>query len=153
LKAGRIRLPLIWGHEAGGSPGNWVGEIIDAEETPDGLLIVAKFDLSDPDGRKAYKLAKSGAVSALSIGFMAWPANSRRAPDGTNELHKVDLREVSLVLNPANPRARVLAVKSAEPKSLRETFRDAALAFLTTDVDERTAFKSLARFEAKNPRK
>jgi hypothetical protein len=67
--------------------------------------------------RKASRLVKSGAIDRLSIGYRV--RRERRARDGATELLDVDLKEVSLVMNPANERARVLAIKSgaedAEP--------------------------------------
>jgi Caudovirus prohead serine protease len=62
IKAGQ-RLPLIWGHDANGSPTNWVGEIDDADETPEGLKVHARFDLEDEAGRKAYRSLSKDASS------------------------------------------------------------------------------------------
>jgi HK97 family phage prohead protease len=95
IKAGE-RLPVIWGHDANGSPTNWVGQIDDADETPEGLRIHAAFDLDDEAGRKAYRLAKQGRVKSLSIGYAV--RRQRKAADGANELLDIDLHEVSLVL-------------------------------------------------------
>ena len=110
IKAGD-RLPLVWQHDLG-SPGNFVGEIVDANETSDGLEVTARFDLDDADGLKAYKLVKRGSIKSLSIGYRV--LEKRRAAGGITDLVKVELHEVSLVLNPANAGARILAVK-AEP--------------------------------------
>jgi HK97 family phage prohead protease len=118
IKAGE-RLPLIWGHYHAGSPLNWVGEIIDAEETPAGLQIHARFDLDDDAGRKAYALVKRGSIKSLSIGYRV--LEKRQAPGGITELLKIELHEVSLVLAPANPGARVLAVKNDDRTDDRPT--------------------------------
>jgi hypothetical protein len=53
---------------------------------------------------------KSGAIDKLSIGYSV--VRERRAQDGATELLAINLKEVSLVMNPANERARVLAIKS-----------------------------------------
>ena len=108
IKAGAT-VPLIWGHDAHGSPQNFVGEVDDADETDEGLEVRAKFDLEDPVARKAYKLVKRGAIDKLSIGYRL--RDQRRAKDGANELIDIELKEVSLVLTPANQQTRVLAVK------------------------------------------
>lgn len=113
IKAG-ASLPLIWGHDAHGSPQNFVGQIIDADETDEGLQVHARFDLEDPVARKAWKLVRDGSIDKLSIGYSIPNGGRRRGRDGANELHKVNLFEVSLVLTPANDHARVLAVKSAD---------------------------------------
>ena len=109
IKAGQ-HLPLIWGHDAHGSPSNFVGEVIDADETTEGLQVHARFDLDDEAGRKAYRLVKRGSVRALSIGYRV--LDQRRASGGVTELIKIELSEVSLVLTPANEGARILAVKA-----------------------------------------
>ena len=66
IKAGAT-LPLIWGHDANGSPQNWVGKIIDAAETQDGLQVHARFDLEDSVARKAWNLVRDGSIDKLSI--------------------------------------------------------------------------------------
>jgi HK97 family phage prohead protease len=108
IKAGDY-LPLVWQHDLG-SPGNFVGEVVDANETSQGLEVTARFDLDDADGLKAYKLAKRGSIKSLSIGYRV--LKQRPAPGGITELVKIELHEVSLVLTPANPGARILAIKS-----------------------------------------
>jgi HK97 family phage prohead protease len=121
VKAG-ASLPLVWGHDVNGSPQNFVGEIHDADETDEGLEVRARFDLDDPVARKAYRLVKQGALDKLSIGYRV--RRERRANDGVNELLDIELHEVSLVLSPANERARVLAIKDAPAAAVRS---DAAL--------------------------
>ena len=114
--AKRIRdgqtIPLAWGHDLHGSPQNLVGEIHHAEEDSEGLLIRARFDLADAVAAKAWRLVKRGQIDHLSIGYRVPPHGQRRGRDGVNELLEVDLKEVSLVLEPANPRARVVSFKS-----------------------------------------
>jgi HK97 family phage prohead protease len=105
---GGAYLPLVWQH-AYGSPTNFVGEVVDADETHDGLRIRARFDMDDDAGRKAFKLVKRGSIKSLSIGYNV--LEKRRAPGGITELVKVQLNEVSLALAPANEGARVLSVK------------------------------------------
>jgi HK97 family phage prohead protease len=112
IKSGAVKVPLIWGHDHRGSPQNFVGVILDANETDDGLEVHARFDLDDPAGLKAWKLVKDGRIDRLSIRYTVPKGGVRRSKGGANELHKIDLREVSLTLTPANDQARVLAVKS-----------------------------------------
>jgi HK97 family phage prohead protease len=121
VKAGAT-LPLVWGHDVNGSPQNFVGEIHDADETDEGLEVRARFDVDDPVARKAYRLVKQGAIDKLSIGYRV--RQERRAKDGVNELLDIELHEVSLVMNPANERARVLAIKDADAAAVPS---DAAL--------------------------
>jgi HK97 family phage prohead protease len=108
---GGASIPLVWGHDVHGSPQNIVGDITDADQTSEGLRVFARFDLEDPVARKAWRLVRNGRIDKLSIGYRV-PSGGERRVAGVNELHKVDVHEVSLVLMPANDRARVLAVKS-----------------------------------------
>jgi phage head maturation protease len=82
------------------------------------LEIRARFDLDDPVARKADRLVRTGAIKALSIGYTVrgW----RRARDSVRELLDVDLHEVSLVMNPANERALILAVKADDESAAIE---------------------------------
>jgi HK97 family phage prohead protease len=113
IKAGRT-IPLVWGHDVHGSPQNIIGEIYDADQTPVGLEIKARFDLDDPVALKAWKLVKARRIDKLSIGYRI-PSGGERRANGANELHVVHVGEVSLVLTPANDRARVLSFKAATP--------------------------------------
>jgi HK97 family phage prohead protease len=127
IKAGAT-LPLIWGHAANGSPQNWVGKIIDAAETQDGLQVHARFDLDDSVARKAWNLVRDGSIDKLSIGYTIPAGGRRRGSDGANELTTITLHEVSLVLTPANDHARVLAVKSDDEfDGVRNDARDLML--------------------------
>ncbi len=63
--------------------------------------------------REAHVLMKAGAVDALSIGFRI-PKNGATfdADSGIRTISKIDLMEISVVTFPANPKARINAVKS-----------------------------------------
>lgn len=66
-------------------------------------------------GRDMYELMKMGAISGLSIGYIAKESVPRSAPDEPKRrLKAIDLIEVSIVSRPANPKARIDAVKSIE---------------------------------------
>jgi uncharacterized protein len=112
-------LPLVWQHDYD-SPLNFVGEVVDADETDEGLRVRARFDLDDDAGRKAYRLVKRGAIKALSIGYRV--LDKRRAVGGITDLLKIELKEVSLVLSPANDGARVLAVKADVDDAYRKVY-------------------------------
>jgi HK97 family phage prohead protease len=104
-------VPLVWGHDINGSPQNFVGQILRAMETEEGLLIRAKFDLEDDVALKARRLVMEGTITKLSIGFRIRPGGERRGADGVPELTDLELREVSLVLSAANEATRVVSVK------------------------------------------
>jgi HK97 family phage prohead protease len=142
IKAGAT-LPLIWGHDAHGSPQNWVGKITDADQTTEGLEVHARFDLDDPVARKAWRLVRDGDIDKLSIGYQI-PNGGQRRANGANELHTIDLKEVSLVMQPANDRARVLSVKSDDDglDRVRAQFRDHMLHMLGAAPTESLRQKS-----------
>src|SRR3546814_16803736 len=72
---------------------------------------------------------KAGTLDGISIGYRARKfTNGTKAGEPRRKLHEVDLVEASIVTFPANDKARVGSVKSAEIDTI-ETLSDAA-AFL-----------------------
>lgn len=97
---------MLLNHHPAAVAGAWAA----VTETPEGLKVVGRITLGTPTGDEAYALAKSKAVSGLSIGFRTIKAT--RLPDGVRRLEEVDLLEVSLVAIPAAPSARITSIKS-----------------------------------------
>jgi hypothetical protein len=58
---------------------------------------------------------KNGSMS-LSFGYLV--TRETKGADGANELHEIDLFEVSIVPAPANPDTRILSMKSVEADRL-----------------------------------
>ncbi|BBY60221.1 HK97 family phage prohead protease [Mycolicibacterium sarraceniae] len=102
-------IPLLWEHKAD-DPRNYVGDVIAAAETAEGLAITGKFDLDTDHGAAAYRNVKGRRVGGLSIGYGI--RNSTKTAAG-NELTELDLIEISVVARGANDRALIGAVKSA----------------------------------------
>jgi HK97 family phage prohead protease len=70
-------------------------------ETAQGLRVTGKVDINDSDiAREAWRSMKNNTMS-LSFGYLT--VKSQRRDDGINELHELDLFEVSIVPAPANP--------------------------------------------------
>ena len=90
-------------------PRNWVGDVISAVETDEGLEILGKFDLTSEHGHASYRNVKGRRVAGLSIGYAI--RSAVKTAEG-NELRDVELIEVSIVARGANPAALVTAVKS-----------------------------------------
>ena len=98
---------------------NWkeeLGTITDAKEDDRGLHITAEF-YSTPDAqqvrqRLSEKIAR-GRSAGMSIGYRVKQSERR---NGARHLLELDLMEVSVVTVPANPQARVSAVKSSDPE-------------------------------------
>lgn len=110
-------IPLLWEHKAD-DPRNYVGDVIEATETAEGLQIRGKFDLETEHGQAAYRNVKGRRVGGLSIGYHV--RNQTKTAAG-NELTDLDLVEVSVVSRGANPAALIAGVKSA---GTRETLRE-----------------------------
>lgn len=96
LKAGRA-VPLLWQHR----PGAPVGVIETLMEDARGLRVVAR--VTHP---AAAALVARGALAGLSFGYRVGAARGANP----RELLALDLAEVSLVAQPMQPAARVIAV-------------------------------------------
>ena len=71
-------------------PRCYVGDVVEATETDDGVTIKGRFDLDTEFGKSAYRNTKGRRVSGLSIGYAI--RNSTKTAAG-NEL--TDLRHDS----------------------------------------------------------
>lgn len=91
-----------------------IGKWTSFEEDEFGLKVEGEF-LDTTTGIDAYKAAKAGAITGLSIGYIPREVKLGKGPDEPARLLKtVDLIEVSVVTIPANPEARIANVKSFE---------------------------------------
>jgi hypothetical protein len=99
-----------------------VGQWTDMEENTRGLKVDGQlFALSTERGQYIYEGLKAGVLDGLSIGFKTKQfiqGTKPGEPDRT--LTEIDLWEVSIVTFPANPKARVTAVKALSVEQLRE---------------------------------
>lgn len=99
-------VPLLWSHKRDEPVGT--GRL---ENTPAGVLIKGRLDLDTQAGREAYSRLKKGICKGLSIGLQLL----QHAYEGAvRVIRKGAIREVSLVLFPANPEAMVTTVKERE---------------------------------------
>lgn len=114
---------MLWQHDSDKPIGVWTEMVEDAK----GLKIKGRLALDTVLGKEAHALLKMGALNGLSIGFMSkqW-AYDRETEVRT--LTEIDLWEVSLVTFPANEKARVTNVKSADelatPKDAERHLRE-----------------------------
>lgn len=104
--------PMLMQHGFAASGHTPIGVWTNMAEDDRGLAVEGR--LSDtPSGNEAYTLLKDGALSGLSIGFVAKDFSLGSKPNEPRRtLTDVTLHEVSLVTFPANDRARVTGVKS-----------------------------------------
>lgn len=110
---------MLWQHDPGEPIGVWTEMVEDAK----GLRVAGRLVLESERGRAAHALLKAGALNGLSIGFMAKQWSYDR-DTSIRTLTEIDLWEVSLVTFPAQPRARVTSVKSADVAGI-DTIRQA----------------------------
>ena len=98
-------IPMLFNH----SPSDLVGTWDEVAETPDGLIAKGKLHMEQPRARAVHGMIKGGLVTGLSIGFK--PKASIK--QGRNRvISALDLYEISVVRNPAHPRARIISAKS-----------------------------------------
>ena len=105
-------IPVLFEHKQ--DLNSHIGEIVEAKEDATGLYVKAKLDLDTESGRRAFNLIKGRRIKGMSIGFYPQSVSSGSI-DGqpVNVIESVDLKEISLVMNPADSHALVTSVKSA----------------------------------------
>lgn len=126
IKAAGKVLPLLYNHD-NEELKNFIGTITSLEEDDHGLKFEATFDAT-PEAQRARELAMDGRLAKFSFAYDVIDAAEVTLEDGrkANELRKLNIHEVSLVLYPANPDTSVVSVKSVEEKSgRRNSTRDA----------------------------
>jgi HK97 family phage prohead protease len=98
-------LPMLFHHD----PSDLIGTWNEASETPDGFVVKGKLHMEQPRAKAVHGLIKGGLVTGLSIGFKTKASTKQ----GRNRvISALDLFEISVVRNPAHPRARIISAKS-----------------------------------------
>ena len=102
------KLPILWQHRTDEPIGAWTK----LEEDDRGLYGEGELWLEDaPYARIAHRGLKSNAISGLSIGYYV-REDAFDEKDRVRTLKKLDLREVSIVTDPALEEARVDTIKA-----------------------------------------
>ncbi|MGY4902562.1 HK97 family phage prohead protease [Streptomyces sp. 900116325] len=121
-------IPVLWSHMSH-DPDYHIGEVLEAEERPEGLWVKARIDLDE--GSKAaqvYKLLKGKRVTQFSFAYDveegAWV--DEKDGEGYYELRKLKLYEVGPTLIGANQSTELLDVKSASNPNLRIDLHNAS---------------------------
>lgn len=125
---------MLWNHDAVAMP---IGVWGTVEQDAHGLKVSGQF-LDTTTGTDAYKLAKTGAVSGLSIGYIVTGFEmSTVNGKSIRTITEVKLFEISLVTFPANTLARVQSVKNQEIEVNTEEMKSLvdAIAELKTDIN------------------
>lgn len=100
-------IPFLWSHMHDDLDA-YLGDVIEASETDDGLLVKAQIDLDDEKSRKAYKLIKGGRVRNYSFAYEVIDSEEK-----SDELLLKELKlfEVGPTLIGMNQATRTVAVK------------------------------------------
>ena len=105
-------LPLLFNHISDDLK-CYIGKIINLEEDDHGLKFEAVFDDEDY-AQRARELALDGRLCKFSFAYDVLDQATVKLEDGreANELRKLNIHEVSLVLYPANPDTSIVTVKA-----------------------------------------
>lgn len=108
---GRV-LPLLFNHKADNLSA-YIGTVFNLEEDDHGLKFDADFD-DTAEAQRARQLAFDRRLMKFSFAYDILDQAEITLEDGrkANELRKLNIHEVSLVLYPANPDTSVIEVKS-----------------------------------------
>ena len=119
---GRV-LPFLFNHESSNLKA-YIGTVVDLEEDDHGLKFTATFDDTE-EGQRARQLASDGRLAKFSFAYDVLDQGEVELEDGrkANELRKLNIHEVSLVLYPANPDTSVVSVKAGRRNSAKDADR------------------------------
>jgi len=95
----------------------FIGVFNKLEEDNYGLFVKGKLITDLEKGKEAYILTKNKILDGFSIGYRAIDTEEI---DGIRYLKEIDLDEISLVINPANPEAKLISVKSQLKVDLKD---------------------------------
>ena len=120
IKAEGKVLPFLYNHD-NEELSNFIGTVIDLEEDDHGLKFTATFD-NTPEAQRARELAMDGRLAKFSFAYDVLDQAKVELEDGreANELRKLNIHEVSLVLYPANPDTSVVSVKAETEERVKE---------------------------------
>lgn len=129
-KAAGDPIPVLWSHMSQ-DPDYHIGEVLEAEERPEGLWVKARID-TEPGSKAAqvYKLLKGRRVTQFSFAYDveegAWV--DQKDGEGYYELRKLKLYEVGPTLIGANQATELLDVKSSDGATMRIAVEGASAA-------------------------
>jgi HK97 family phage prohead protease len=94
-----------------GHTSNPIGIITSMKEDENGLLFEGEFCTeAGTSGAEAYALVKMGALDSFSIGYNTL---NEKMVNGVNELHELDVKEISLVTFACDEKSLIQTIKSA----------------------------------------
>lgn len=117
-RAAGTPIVMLWSHDPSAPIGKW-----NVTEDARGLRAEGQIIKDIAKGKEAISLISAGVVTGLSIGFRTRAAE--RGDKGVRILTDVQLEEVSLTAFPAQPGARVTAVRSNSAAAFESAVRRA----------------------------
>lgn len=125
-----VTVPMLYNHDQ--SLDSFIGKVTDIREDDHGLLFTAEFDGTE-QAQRARELAMDGRLAKFSFAYMILDQGTVTLEDGrkANELRKLSVDEVSIVLSPCNPDTSVVEIKSdpapevkSDPNCIGEVYVD-----------------------------
>lgn len=144
IKAEGKAIPLLWNHDSYDLK-SFIGTVTELSEDEHGLKFTATFDGTER-AQRARELAADGRLCKLSFAYNVLDQGTVTLEDGreANELRKLEIHEVSLVMYPANPDTSVLEVKSGETAAkIAADFIKAGRRNSAKDADDLNRIKEL----------
>jgi len=128
-------IPLLWNHDSADLKA-YIGTVTELHEDDHGLYFEASFDDTE-EAQRARKLAADGRICKLSFAYTVLDQAEVELDDGrkANELRKLDIHEVSLVLYPANPDTSIVDVKAGRRNSAKDADDLQRIADLCGDIE------------------
>jgi HK97 family phage prohead protease len=132
-------IPFIWSHMHNDLDA-YIGDVLEAKETDEGLWVRAQLDLEDEKAAKAFRLIKGGRVRNYSFAYEVLDADEDEDGDGERALKEIRLFEVGPTLIGMNQNTRTLVAK-ASPDTSRPSGEEKAGRVLSAknEADLRTA--------------
>ena len=151
IKAEGKVIPLLWNHEADDLSA-FIGTVRELAEDDHGLFFGAAFDGTDK-AQRARELAQDGRICKLSFAYDVIDAGEVELEDGrkANELRKLNLHEISLVMYPANRDTSVVEVKSGRRNSAKDAEELARIVELAASIQSIVDGLLAERAEDKQP--
>lgn len=109
-------IPFIWSHQHSDLDA-YIGDVLEAEETDEGLRVRAQLDMEDEKARKAFRLIKGGRIRNYSFAYEVLDEEPDEAGGGETALKELRIFEVGPTLIGMNQNTRTLAAKNHSDES------------------------------------
>lgn len=110
LQARQRQIRMFFNHNPNSVIGGFPSE--KAFEDERGLFVQGEINLKTQRGLETFELMKQGVLEDMSIGFVV---KDDEWKDGIRIIKQIDLWEISIVTEPANPEAQITDIKSLCP--------------------------------------